>query len=231
MTTSTWDPTKIRARGGQIFILPNPYNASTPPSNTTPASAVLVEYLANFYSTGDAQPNLKSGVLPWANIDAKGLDLECKYKPIDFDPALGVPINAGKFVESCMGKIVIGDFSAAKLQDLISTTANETITQVPSSTLAGRTSVMIGTTPYNTRYMVLYRWPSLDSTGTPIPGQFDNLLIPKATLAWDGKANLAKNKATDLTIDVRAENDLWLLSPDSGLGVCAVLQEATAAHS
>ena len=231
ITTSSWDPTKIRARAGKLFVVNSPYNLSTPPTGFTTAAQLLKMYLANFYTDGDLQAALVANLNPWANLDVKGFSYEQKYKQVTFDPSVGLPINAGKYLESAIGSCVIGDFSAAKFKDLLSTTSNESLTLAASSTQAAKSGVLIGTTPFNARYMVLYQWPSQDATGTPIPGQFDNLLIPRAILEADIKAEFTKTKPTDVAVKVTAESDLWLVSPDSGMYAAAYFQETTAAHS
>lgn len=230
ITTSNWDPTKIRARAGKIFVVPNPYTAAAPPAGSTPA-AILQAYFSNFYVDGNTQAAMVTGLQPWAILEAKGFDFEAKYKNVPFSPAVGLPINCGKYLESAIGSTVIGDISAAKFKDLLSLTPNETISIVASTTQAAKTAVMMGTTPYYTRYMVLYQWPSLDLNGAPIPGQFDNLLLPRSILDSDIKIGFMQSKPSDLPVKVTAESDLFLMSPDSGLYCAAVFQETTAAHT
>jgi hypothetical protein len=236
-TKSQWDPTKIRARAGKIFIVPNLFTAAAPPTalaspySPAIAAALLTEYLAMFYTDGNIQGALVTGLQPWAYIDAKGLEYEAKYEQSAFTPAIGLPINTGKYLKSAIASAVIGDISTAKFQDILSTTANEVISIAASTTQAAKSAVMMGTTPYNSRYMVLYQWPSLDLIGVPIPGQYDNLLIPRAIIDSDVKVGFMQSKPSDLPIKITAENDLFLMSPDSGLYCPAVFQETTAAHS
>ena len=234
--------TLLTLASGTLGAIGSTYTLSTSPGTIAAApfssintvaspASILQAYLGNFYNDGNLQQSLLPNVQPWAYIDAKGFDYEAKYKQVTYDPAVGLPINAGKYLESSIASTVIGEFSAAKLQDMLSTTANETITLAKTATQAAKTAVMMGTTPYNTRYMCLYQWPSMDMYGAPIPGQFDNLFLPRCILDPDVKAAFMKSKATDLPIKITPESDLWLMSPDSGLYCPAVFQETTSAHS
>ena len=218
------------------------YNISTLPGTIATEAIATVNtvvtvgtqmqaYLGNFYNDGNLQQSLLPAVQPWAFIDAKGFDLDLKYKQVTFDPAVGLPINAGKYLEGAVASLTIGDFSAAKFQDLLSTTANETLTLARSTTQAAKTGVLIGTTPYNTDYMCLYQWASLDQYGNPIPGQYDNLFLPRVILDPDIKVNFTKNKPVEIQVKITPMSDLWMVSPDSGQYVVAYFQETTLAHS
>ena len=230
MSVTTWDPTKIRARAGKIFLLANPYTAASPPTGTTPAT-YLATYLANFYTDGSTQTAMAGGLTPWANVEAKGFDFDAKYKSVMFDPAVGLPINAGKYLESAIGSCSIADMSVAKFIDILSATSNEVITIAKGVSQAAKSAILLGVTPYNTRYMALYQWPSLDTTGTPIVGQYDNLFMPRVCIDPDIKVTFAKSKVSEITVKLVPESDLWLVSPDSGMYAAAVYQETTSAHT
>jgi len=229
ITTTSWDVTKIRARAGQAYLMAYPTAA---PSDVTTPHAILKSYFENFYVDGDKKTQLITGLKPWAYVDAKGFILDPKYKSLDFKQAVGLDINAGKFLESCNGELNIGDVSVAKFTELLSATANEAISISTSSTAYSsvtKKGVLIGTQPFNLRYIMMYRFPSVDVNGAIIPGEFDHILIPRLTLSVDPKLEFTQTKAQDIKVTVKAESDLYLYSPDSGLAVAAYFEETTAA--
>lgn len=196
----------------------------------TPAT-MLQAYLGQFYNDGNLQTSLLPGLNPWAYVDAKGFDFDAKFKAVAFDPALGLPIIAGKYLESAIASCVIGDMSVAKFQDILSTTANETITLAQTTSQALKSGVLLGTTPYNTVYMCLYQWAAIDMYGNPIPGQYDNLFLPRCVIDPDIKVGFTKTKASEISIKITPQNDLWLVSPDSGQYAVGYYQETLHAHS
>jgi len=227
VTTTHWDITKVRARGGQIYIMPCP---TTAPADITTPAAILASYFLNFFTDAKKQA-LITGLQPWAYVDSKGLILDPKYKPIKFNPAVGLPINVGKYLESLTGELNIGDVSTAKFAELLSATTNEVLTV--STTGTGYSSVtkkgiMIGTQPFNLKYMMLFRTPSVGTDGNVIPGEWDLLLLPRVTFNTEPKLSFTQGTPQDYKVSVEAESDLYLVSPDSGLYAAAYFEETTA---
>jgi hypothetical protein len=221
MTISQFDPTKIRVRSGDAFIAA--YPITNPGSDLTPAN-VIKGFFALFYADGAKKKLLIDGMAKFASIDAKGFILENKFKNVAYDQAKGLPINAGKYLESCTCGMNIGDISAAKFADILSATANEQLTIAPGVGQAGKIGIMMGTQPYNNRYVLMYRWPSPN-----FPGEYDHVLVPRVYFEADAKMEFLKTKAQDLALKVVAEDDLYLISPDSGYAASSYYEETTAA--
>jgi hypothetical protein len=67
--------------------------------------------------------------------------------------------------------------------------------------------------------------------GVPIPGQYDNLFLPRCVIDPDIKVGFTKTKASEISIKITPQNDLWLVSPDSGQYAVGYYQETLHAHS
>jgi hypothetical protein len=230
VTTSSYDPTKVKARPGKLFLLPNVYSMATPPAGTG-NQAILTTYLGNFYVAGDTQVSMVPLLTPWSLVDAKGGDLKIDMKDVTFDPASGPKMLVGQYPESCTFKIVLGDVSQSKFCDILSVTTGEVTTLAASTTQAPKTAALLGTALYKQAYMCLYQYPAYDVLGNPIPGQFNNLFLPRAKISAAIETKFEKAKPSELTVTINAEADWFLESPDSGQYAFAVLQETTAPHS
>ena len=228
VTTTHWDVSTIRARAGQVYIMPYPTSA---PSDVTTPHAILKSYFEQFYVDGDKKIQLITNLQPWAYIDSKGLILDPKYKSIPWIPALGLPINAGKYLEGLTGEVNIGDVSADKFVELLTATANEVLSLTTSSTLYSsvtKKGVLIGSQPYNGRYMMMYRFPSVNTMGQIIPNEWDHILLPRVYFDVEPKMEFNQSKPQDYKVKIVAEDDLFLMSPDSGRAIPCFFEETTA---
>ena len=221
MTLSQFDPDKIRVRSGEVYIAA--YPAANPGTDSVPLN-VLKGFFGLFYEDGSKKRVLKENTARWATIDSKGFVLENKFKNVDFDPARGLKVNAGKYLEECTCGCNIGEVTTPKFQELLSATTNEVIAIAKGVGQAGKSGVLMGTQPYNNRYVLMYRWPA-----PGFPGEFDHVLIPRCIFEVDSKLEFLKTKAQDLIIKVAAEDDLYLISPDSGMPASSYYEETTEA--
>ena len=223
--TTTWNITKIQARAGQAFILP--YPDTIPPDISTP-EAILNTYFGLFYQNAGERRTLAVGLHPWAYIGAKGLVLDPKYKPVNFPLCVGLAVNAGKFLESLDGEMEIGDVSVEKFAEILSATTGEITTLSTSSTQYASVTtdgLLLGSQPYNRRFVLMYRWPSINPDGIPVPGEWDHILLPRVYFDCSPKLEFNQSKAQSYNVKVCAENDLYLTSPDSCLQVPGVWEE------
>lgn len=195
MALATQNRNSIQAAAGQIFLLA----AVTALAGADLAAKVKALY-GNFYLDGDIRGALAAGVTPWAVLDKNGYKDKITGKEIKIDPGDGPEEVIGLEDIAYNGEITIYDVDAQHMKDVLSAAAANIISTAASATQAGRETLLAGGQRILADYMLLYRYPSRKA-----PGEFNNILVPKCTIAIDADRENSKGKARDLKIKLNAK--------------------------
>ena len=220
MAISTLDATYIQAAPGQLFL------AAAPSSVTGANLLAKIETLFSLFYSGTAGSRKTLTVsTPWAALTADGFKAKLKQVPVEFDPNDG-PKYAISFQHlEATAEVTVGDLSAAKLAEVMSTTANAIMTTAAATGVAGRTTVGAGGEAYPTLYTGMYRYPS-----RKVSGEFDHVLIPFLTWELDTDYELSKKAVRQAKLTLKANSNGGLLTnPDTGRPVYWVEDRVTAA--
>ncbi len=207
MALATSNRNAIQAAAGQIFLLA----ALTTVVGTT-ADAIATELYSKFYTDGSIRGALAAGITPWAVLDKNGYKDKIQGKEIKIDPNDGPEETIGLEDISYTGEITIYDVDAQHMKDVLSATATNVLTLAASATQAGRETLIAGGQRILADYMLLYRYPSRKA-----PGEFNNILVPKCTIAINADRENSKGKARDLKVTINAKAFDLLLDPVTNL--------------
>ena len=140
----------------------------------------------------------------YCDLDASGIDLKFSQASIEFDPNLGGKYKAANGPASLAVTWSFKDVDANKIIDAFSAIAGDAFTTTAGASIAGRKTVMIGRQGAPLKVAILVRYPST------IPGEFENVYVPMATLepSWEIKldkknvavAKMTANAITDMTL-------------------------------
>lgn len=207
MSMATANRNSIQAAAGQIFLLP----ALTVLAGADLAAKVKTLY-GSFYTDGDIRGALTGAMPPWAVLDKNGYKDKITGKEIKMDPNDGPEEVIGLEDISYNGEITIYDVDVPHMKDILSAGAANILTLVASSTQAGRETGIFGGQRNLVDAMLLYRYPSKKAQG-----EFNNILVPKCTIAIDADRENSKAKARDIKIKINAKAFDLLLDPVTNL--------------
>lgn len=207
MALATSNRNMIQAAAGQIFLLPT----LTVLAGATAAEQVKTIY-ASFYLDGDIRNALAVGVGPWAVLDKNGYKDKITGKEIKIDPNDGPEETIGLEDITYSSEITIYDVDVQHMKDILSAGAANVIATAPGLTMAGRETLIAGGQRILADYMLLYRYPS-----RKVPGEFNNILVPKCSIAINADRENSKAKARDLKVSINAKAFDLLLDPVTNL--------------
>lgn len=207
MALATQNRNSIQAAAGQIFLLAS----LTALAGATTADKVKALYGA-FYLDGDIRNALGAGITPWAVLDKNGYKDKITGKEIKIDPNDSAEETIGLEDIAYNGEITIYDVDTQHMKDILSAAAANLITTAASATQAGRETLIAGGQRILADYMLLYRYPS-----RKVPGEFNNILVPKCTIAINADRENSKGKARDIKISLNAKGFDLLPDPETNL--------------
>jgi hypothetical protein len=208
MALATSNRNAIQAASGQVFLAA----ALTALAGATTADKVKALYVAAGYADGDIRNDLTAGVTPWAVLDKNGYKDKITGKEIKIDPNDSAEETIGLEDIAYTGEITIYDVDVQHMKDVLSAAAANVISTVASATMAGRETLIAGGQRILTDYMLLYRYPSRKA-----PGEFNNILVPKCSIAINADRENSKGKARDLKITINAKGFDLLPDPATNL--------------
>lgn len=215
---ATYNASAIQAAGGKLYLVASP----TTVVGVTP-TAIVKELFENFFVNGDVRDTFKGGVTVWTIPDGNGLKAKLDVKPIKQPLCTGAEITIGYEYVNWEAEIGMVDLDVQKWKDICSGLAGHVLTTPKSTTQEGRETFMGGGQRTISRYMALYRWPSLQ-----VPGTFRHILVPNVVLVPSGDIDHVFNKARNLKIKLDADPFDLLPDPATGLGVLWIEDYVTA---
>ena len=186
-----------------------------------PAVPVFADYLAGFLQRIYQDPTQCKTLLPgltwWASLTADGFKPKFKQDTVDVDPNDGPKFNLAAMDLLVSGEFSFYDLNIDHLQDALSSTAGQRVDIAAATGKAGRSRLGMGSERVLSKYVLIYRMPSPKYTG-----EFDHLIIPRATISVDTELALAKSKESIVKIGFSSQAEPCLISPDNGeLCTCA----------
>lgn len=192
------------------------------------ASPVYADFLEGwmqrFYEDPTTCKTINRLLSPWAMLTADGFKPKFKQEAIDVDPNDGPKFNLAAQDLLIGGEFTFLDVNVDHLQDALSTPAGNLISIAAASGKAGRNRLGVGSERILNKYALMYRMPSPKFTG-----EFDHLVIPRATLVVDADLSFAKSKEITMKISFTAQAEPSLVSPVNGEYMTAFFDMATAA--
>lgn len=207
-----------RTGRGEFYLAP--YPAIDPGVDMT---ARLTAFMALFFADGVACKALKAGVNPWANLTSDGIKVKVKQNRVESDPNQGPKHPIGVQDTEIDGEIGFLDVDPAHLADAFSCSVEELIAQAAAAGKAGRSRVLLGGQVNLTKYVGLYRMPSV-----LIPGEFDNFLFFRILFNVESDFDLNKKTAVSCKLKFSALPDCYVVNL-AGIPEQAMYDIATAA--
>jgi hypothetical protein len=223
-------PTMTAAGGGSGATFTPALGTATGPlrwlaPSASPAFADFVEgFIQRFYEDPTTSKVLNRLLTPWAMLTADGFKPKFTQEGITVDPNDGPKFTLAAQDLLVGGEFTFLDVNADHWADALSTPAGNMVTIAAGTGKAGRTRMGLGAERVLNKYSLCYRMPS-----TQFPGEFDHLIIPRATLVVDAELNLNKGKEVTVKIGFSAQAEPSLISPVNGEYMTAIMDYATAA--
>jgi|GEM_PF-6062704 len=212
----TTAPTCTVATGSGATLTPVLGNGIGPLIWTAPpATPIFSDYMAGFLQRIYQDPTQCKTLLPglswWGSLTGDGFKPKFKQDVVDVDPNDGPKFNLAAYDLMIGGEFSIYDLNVDHIQDILSSTAGQRLDVAASTGKAGRSRLGIGSERILNKYVLIYRMPSVK-----YPGEFDHLVIPRATISVDTDITLSKSKETIVKIAFAAQAEPCLVSPDNG---------------
>jgi hypothetical protein len=213
-TGATLTPALGLATGPLIWLAP-------------PASPAFSDYQAGWlqrlYLDPTSCQTLNPLITPWGFLTADGLKVKFDQEDLKVNPNDGP-----EFILAAQDLLVSGEFTFLDvnidhLVDGLSTPAGNITVIAGSAGNAGRTRIGMGSERALNKYLLIYRQPS-----TVYPGDFDHLVIPRATINISAEMAFSKSKAVDLKVSFSAQPETSLTSPFNGEYCTSLWDMATA---
>lgn len=191
---------------------------------TTPVFADYIEgWMQRFYEDPTTCKTLNRLLSPWSFLTAEGFKPKFNQEGVEIDPADGPKFTIGAADLLVGGEFTFADVSPDRWADCLSTPAGNQISLAAAAGKAGRNRVGIGAERVLNKYALCYRMPSPKYTG-----EFDHLIIPRATMVVNADPQFAKNKPLEVKISFSAQAEPSLISPVNGELLVAFWDYATA---
>lgn len=209
-------PTCTAPSGTGATLTPALGNGIGPLKWLTPsATPVFADYLEGFLQRIYQDPTQCKTLLPglswWGSLTGDGFKPKYKQEPVDVDPNDGPKFNLAAMDLLISGEFSIYDLNVDHIQDVLSSTSGQRVDVSASSGKAGRSRLGVGSERVLNKYLLIYRMPSVK-----FPGEFDHLIVPRATISLDTDIPLAKSKEAILKVAFSAQAEPCLISPDNG---------------
>lgn len=206
MAIATLNRNAIQNSPGQIFLVASPATLAG-----ADLAAKVKALFGGFYVDGDIR-NALTVTTPWAVLDKSGYKDKLQAKEIMADPNDGPEEVIGYEVIDYNSEVTIYDVDVQHMKDVLSASAAQVLTLAASATQAGRETLIGGGQRAPIDYMLLYRYPS-----KKVPGQFNNILVPRCNIVLDADRENSKGKARELKVKIRAKSFDLLLDPTTGM--------------
>lgn len=220
MTISTNTQMAVQTAPGQLYL----FNAPTTFVGAT-LSLKISELFALLYTDGAKKETLNA-VSPWAVLNAEGLTTKLKQEPVNFDPADGPAYTIGYQHLSAEMEVTVNDLTAAKLQEILSNTANAKLDITATVTQGAQSITAHGGEVGPNIYTLIYRYPNRQ-----FPGYYDHVLLPFGTFEVDADYKLNKKDVRAMKVKVKANTNSLLTNPDTGRPVYWIEHRTTSVKS
>lgn len=187
---------------GQLYIIDYPTSGYTGANYAAVKDAIIAAFL-----TADTGA-LKGGLIPYAVLDANGLEMKLGEEVVKFDPNVGVERILATTAFSAEAEFTFLDSDVAHFQDMYSSTASQIKTQVAATGKVGYTATGFGGTSVKKKYSLAYLTPN------PIQG-LDALILPRVKFNIDTDLKLNKKSPQIMKVKVFTEPEPMLINPDT----------------
>jgi len=197
--------TREQSGVGQLYIIDYPSGGFTGASYTDIRDAIVSNFLAA--DTG----KLKTGLVPYAVLDASGLETKTTEELLKFDPLIGPERVIGTISYGIEAEFTFIDNDIDHFKDAFSSTPSQSKVVEASAGKIGYTVAAFGGTTKKKAFTLAYL------TSSDVTGTFEALIIPRVKFSVDTDLKFSKKNPQTMKLKVTGEPVLNFINPDTNL--------------